>query len=151
MSTCLPALGDDDLDAVAECSLGRIDGPDLLPDGHAGIAEELYVLCRRVPPMKGHNGYALFCADANLRVIVEERDEIDVEGRCGLLAHFVDHGTQLLGGHRADPDRPNPSGTAHRKRQVRHAGEGHARTGKRVLAAKALSESRDDIAHVVPL
>src|SRR5262249_4001309 len=138
-------------DAVAERCFGPIDGPDLLPDGHAGIAEELYGFCRGVSPMKGHNGHTLFCADANLRVIVEEGDEIDVEGRCGLLAHFVDHGAELLRGHQADPDRPNPSATAHRKREVRHAGEGHARTGKRVLAAKALSASRDDIAHIVPL
>jgi hypothetical protein len=101
--------------------------------------------------MKGHNRHALFCADANLGVIVEARDEIDVEGRCGPLAHLVDYGTQFLRGHEADSDRPNPSATAHRKRQVRHAGEGQARTGKRMLAAKALGKPRYDLAHVVSL
>src|SRR5262249_17300275 len=105
-----------------------------------------------VPPMKGYNGHALFCADANLRVIVEDRDKIDVERRCGLLSHFVDHGTELLGGREADPDRANPSTTAHLKREVRrHAGEGQARTCKRVLAAKALGEPRDDVAHAALL
>src|SRR5208282_5512974 len=86
-----------------------------------------------------------------LRVIIEDRDEIDVEGHCGLLAHFLDHGTELLRGREADPDRANSSATAHRKREVRYAGESHARACKRVLAAKALGEPRNDVAHVVPL
>jgi hypothetical protein len=89
-----------------------------------------------------------FCADANLRVIVEYRDKIDVERRRGLPAHFPDYGAEFLRGREADPDRANPSTTAHRKREVRrHAGKGKARAGKRVLAAKALGEPRDDVAH----
>jgi hypothetical protein len=51
--------------------------------------------------MKGYNGHALFCADPNLRVVVEDRNEIDVEGGRGLLVHFLDHGTELLCGRKA--------------------------------------------------
>ena len=41
--------------------------------------------------------------------------------------------------------------TVHRKCEVqRHAGKGHASTGKRVLAAKALGEPRDDVAILRP-
>jgi hypothetical protein len=101
--------------------------------------------------MKGYNRHALFCADANLRVIVEDRNEIYVEGGRGLLVHFLDHGTELLHGRKAYADRANASATAHCKHEVRrHAGEGHARTSKRVLTAKALGEPRDDVAHAVP-
>jgi hypothetical protein len=35
-------------------------------------------------------------------VIVEGCGEIDVSGRYGLLAHFLDHGTELMAGHSKD-------------------------------------------------
>ena len=81
---------------------------DLLPDRHAGIAKKLYMLCRRVSPMKGYSRHALFCADANLRVVVEDRNEIDVEGRRGLLVYFLDHDAELLRGRKAYPIAPMP-------------------------------------------
>jgi hypothetical protein len=40
-------------------------------------------------------------------VIVEGCGEIDVSGRCGLLAHFLDHGTELLRGCEPDSDGPD--------------------------------------------
>ena len=102
--------------------------------------------------MKGHNRHALLGAHTNLRVIVKDRDEVDVEGRCGLLAHLLDHDAELLRRREAHPNRSNTSATAHRQREVRrHTGKGHARTGKRMLAAKALGKPRYDVAHVVSL
>jgi len=54
-------------------------------------------------------------------------------------------------GVKPTPIAPTPSTTAHRKREVRcHAGEGQALAGKRVLAAKALGEPRDNVAHDAP-
>ena len=95
------------------------------------------MFCRRVPPVKGYNRHALFCADANLGVIVEDRDEIDVEGRGGVLVHSLNHGTELLRGREANPDRADPSATAHRKREVRrHAAKARPAQANGCLQAK---------------
>src|SRR5215831_11099532 len=98
-------------------------------------------------PMKGDDRHLFFCADANVRIIVEDREKIDVEWRTGPLAHVVDHATQLLRRRKADADCANASAAADRQCELRHSGERHAGTGKGMIAAKPCCESRCNGVH----
>jgi hypothetical protein len=52
----------------------------LLPHRHTRFAEKLEMLWRRMTPVKGGDGHFFFGADADLRVIIEAGDEIDIKG-----------------------------------------------------------------------
>src|SRR5215813_9837342 len=98
-------------------------------------------------PMKGDDRHLFFCADANVRIIVEDREKIDVEWRTGPLAHVVDHATQLLRRRKADADCANASAAADRQCELRHSGERHAGTGKGMVAAKPCGKPRSNGVH----
>src|SRR5215468_5774775 len=98
-------------------------------------------------PMKGDDRHPFFCADAKVRIVVEDREKIDVEGRTGPLAHVVDHATELVRRRKADADCANSSATADRQCEVRRCGERHAGTGKGMVAAKPCGKPRSDGVH----
>ena len=69
----------------------------------------------------------LFGADANARVVVEARDEIDVERTVCRRAHGANGRAHRFGRHEADADRSYAARLRHRDREFGLlAGEGEA-------------------------
>jgi hypothetical protein len=98
---------------------------------------------REISPEWTIHRHLLFCADADLRVIVEKRDEIDIEGRFGRRADFVDDGAEGFGGRQAHTHCSDPAAGADSESEVGSAAsKGHARTGERMAAAEALRHPR---------
>src|SRR5262245_30460647 len=102
-----------------------------------------------MPPMKGNDRHLFFRADANVRIIVKDREKIDVEWSIGRFADLVNQTTEQLRRRKADADCANSPATADRQCELGHSGESHARTGKGMLAAKPSGKPCRNGAHVL--
>ena len=146
----LPALGHDHLGTVADGLLRRFHSADLLPNRDAGIEQQLQMIGRRMTPVEGSGRHFLFRTDADLGVIVEEGDEIDIERCVGRRADLVDDGSEGFGRREAHANRPDPAACADREGEVRSAAcEGHAGAGERMTAAEPLRHTRRDAARLI--
>src|SRR5215831_6619867 len=115
---------------------------------HTDTPQELQVFRRRMTPMEGDDRHLLFCADADLCVIVEKGNEIDIEGRFGRRADLVDDCSEGFDRHEAHTHCPDPPAGADPESEVGGAAsEGHARAGERVAAAEALRHRRRNATH----
>jgi hypothetical protein len=150
---CPPASqprGHDRLDTVADGLLRRFHPADLLPNRDAGIEQQLQMIGRRMTPVEGSDRHFLFRTDADLGVIVEEGDEIDIERCIGRRADLVDDGAEGFGRREAHANCPDPAAGADREGEVRNAaGKGHAGGGERMTAAEPLRHPRRDAAHLI--
>src|ERR1700756_2796620 len=106
---------------------------------------------RRMTPVEGRDRHLLFGADADLRVIIEACDEIDIERCFGRGANLMDYNPELIGWSETHADRSDPAAGADPQREVgRAAGEGHAGCGERMTATETLRHTRCDAGHFGP-
>jgi hypothetical protein len=107
------------------------------------------MLGRWMTPVEGGDRHFLFRADADLCIIVEARDEIDIEGRIGRRPDLMDDGPELFAGREAHADGPDPATSADPEGEVGcAASEGHASTRERMAAAEALRHTCRDATHI---
>jgi hypothetical protein len=119
------------------------------PTRHTGIEEKLQMLRRRMTPVEGGDRHLLFGADADLCVIVETGDEIDIEGCVRRGADLMGDGPKLFGRREAHADCPDPAPGADPEREVGSAaGKGHAGSSERMAAAEALRHTCRNATHL---
>jgi hypothetical protein len=100
--------------------------------------------------VEGGDWYFLFRAYADLCIIVEAGDEIDIEGCIGRRPDLMDDGPELFAWRETHADGPNPATSADPEGEVGGAAsEGHASTRERMAAAEALRHTCRDATHII--